>query len=87
MHVVLILHTISKAGFEAWIGAVDSLSWGKPLCPCLVIVSFIFNQIEGCQEFSHLLSNADKTLQLIPRWGVVELKSGVLPDVMCMDSL
>lgn len=87
MHVLLILHTVPNTGFEAQIGAVDFLSRGKPFCPCLVIVSFIFNQIETCKEFSHMLSNADKTLQLMPRWGGVELKSGVLPDVMRMDSL
>lgn len=69
MHVLLILHIVPNAGLEAQIRAVDSLSWGKPLCPCLIIVSFIFNQIEACQEFSHLLSNADKTLQRSPRWG------------------
>lgn len=87
MHVLLVLNTVPNAGFAAQIGDVDSQCQGKTLCPCLVIVSFIFNQIEDCQEFRHLLSNADKTLQLIPRWGGVELKLGVFPDVMRMDSL
>lgn len=53
MHVLLILHTVPNTGFEAQIGAVDFLSRGKPLCSCLVIVSFIFNQIETCRVQSH----------------------------------
>lgn len=80
MFVVLILHTVPSPGFEAQTGARMWIS-----CPCTCVKSFIFNQMEACQEFSHLLSNADKTLQLIPRWG--GLKSVVLPDVMRVDNL
>lgn len=53
----------NNAGFEAQIGTRTWIS-----CPCPSIQSFIFNQMEACQEFRHLLSNADKTPQLIPRW-------------------
>lgn len=53
----------NSAGFDAHIGTRTWIS-----CSCPSIKSFIFNQMEACQEFRHLLSNADKTLQLIPRW-------------------
>lgn len=35
-------------------------SQATPLCPCLCMMSFIFNQMKASQQFWHLLRTADK---------------------------
>lgn len=39
---------------------VHRQSQGAPLCPCLCMMSFIFNQMKASQQFWHLLRTADK---------------------------
>lgn len=46
---------------------VHRQSQGTPPCPCLCMMSFIFNQMKASQQFWHLLRIAANTLDLYPR--------------------